>query len=58
MNAIDTILNDILRRDLVEVTTKPGTRDCVILTGTLHDPYTGTTISTSTSAFAVIGAAC
>lgn len=43
-NGCDT-RNDILRRDLVEVTTKPGTRDCVILTGTLHDPYTGTTIS-------------
>lgn len=43
-NGCDT-RNDVLRRDLVDVTTKPGTRDCVILTGTLHDPYTGTTIS-------------
>lgn len=33
--------NDVLKRDLVDVTTKPGTRDCVILTGVLHDPYTG-----------------
>ncbi|WP_065569663.1 HNH endonuclease family protein [Microbacterium oleivorans] len=33
--------NDVLARDLTEVTTKPGTRDCVVLTGTLDDPYTG-----------------
>jgi hypothetical protein len=37
--------NDILKRDLVDVTTKPGTRDCVILTGMLLDPYTGQTIA-------------
>ena len=37
--------NDVLKRDLVEVTTKPGTRDCVILTGVLLDPYTGQTIA-------------
>jgi hypothetical protein len=36
--------NDVLKRDLVDVTTKPGTRDCVILTGVLLDPYTGLTI--------------
>ena len=36
--------NDILARDLTGVTTKPGTRDCVVLTGTLDDPYTGTII--------------
>jgi hypothetical protein len=39
-NGCDT-RNDILRRDLNVVTTRPGTRDCVILTGILDDPYTG-----------------
>ncbi|MGV8845182.1 HNH endonuclease family protein [Tessaracoccus sp.] len=43
-NGCDT-RNDILGRDLTVTTTKPNTRDCVILTGTLVDPYTGTTIS-------------
>lgn len=37
--------NDILRRDLTDITTKPGTRDCVITSGILLDPYTGTTIN-------------
>ena len=37
--------NDTLARDLIDVTTKPGTRDCVVLAGTLHDPYTGQTIT-------------
>lgn len=37
--------NDVLARDLVDETFKPGTRDCVVLTGTLADPYTGTTIA-------------
>lgn len=36
--------NDTLHRDLTAVTYKPGTHDCVVLTGTLDDPYTGTTI--------------
>ena len=39
-NGCDT-RNDILRRDLTVLTTKPGTRECVILTGVLDDPYTG-----------------
>ena len=43
-NGCDT-RNDILRRDLVDVTLKPGTHGCVVLTGTLHDPYTGSTIA-------------
>jgi hypothetical protein len=43
-NGCDT-RNDILRRDLVGVALKPGTHDCVVLSGTLHDPYTGTTIA-------------
>lgn len=43
-NGCDT-RSDILRRDLVDVTLKPGTRDCVPLSGTLHDPYTGGVIA-------------
>jgi len=42
-NGCDT-RNDILRRDLVDVTLKPGTHGCLVLTGTLPDPYLGTTI--------------
>lgn len=42
-NGCDT-RNDILGRDLADVTHKPGTRGCVVLSGTLHDPYTGTDI--------------
>jgi hypothetical protein len=36
--------NDILRRDLVDIEIKPGTNGCVVLSGTLNDFYTGTTI--------------
>ena len=43
-NGCDT-RNDILRRDLEAVELKPGTRDCVVLSGVLQDPYTGTRIS-------------
>lgn len=39
-NGCDT-RNDILRRDLRDVTFRPGTRDCVVLTGVLDGPYTG-----------------
>ena len=39
-NGCDT-RNDILARDLTGETFKPGTRDCVVLTGTLADPYSG-----------------
>jgi hypothetical protein len=39
-NGCDT-RNDILRRDLQEITVRPGTRDCVVLTGVLNGPYTG-----------------
>lgn len=42
-NGCDT-RNDVLRRDLTAVVTKPGTNGCVVLSGTLHDPYTGRTI--------------
>ncbi|NKX53978.1 HNH endonuclease [Arthrobacter sp. E918] len=43
-NGCDT-RNDILKRDLARDRFKAGTRDCVITTGTLKDPYTGKTIS-------------
>jgi hypothetical protein len=33
--------NDVLARDLVDDVFRPGTRDCVVTTGTLHDPYSG-----------------
>ncbi|MFC4613179.1 HNH endonuclease family protein [Cellulomonas algicola] len=42
-NGCDT-RNDVLRRDLTAVTLKPGTQDCVVLSGTLADPYSGTSI--------------
>ncbi|MCE0768041.1 HNH endonuclease family protein [Pseudonocardia kujensis] len=37
--------NDVLARDMTGETFKPGTHDCIVLTGTLADPYTGKTIS-------------
>ncbi len=43
-NGCDT-RNDILRRDLVDLELKPGSHGCTVLAGTLHDPYTGTTVS-------------
>jgi hypothetical protein len=42
-NGCDT-RNDVLARDLAGETFKAGTQDCVVLTGTLADPYTATTI--------------
>ncbi len=42
-NGCDT-RNDMLQRDLTGETFKPGTRDCVVLTGTLADPYSARTI--------------
>lgn len=33
--------NDILARDLDDLVFKPGTHDCVVLSGKLTDPYTG-----------------
>ena len=51
-NGCDT-RNDMLRRDLSDLALKPGTRDCVVLSGILNDPYTATLINflrgTSTS---------
>jgi hypothetical protein len=43
-NGCDT-RNDILNRDLVGVTWRAGTHDCVVITGTLDDPYTAKTIN-------------
>lgn len=42
-NGCDT-RNDVLRRDLAHVEVKAGTHGCVVLRGTLEDPYTGRTI--------------
>ncbi|MFI6988090.1 HNH endonuclease family protein [Nonomuraea wenchangensis] len=42
-NGCDT-RNDILKRDLEDETFKPGTHDCIVLTGTLKDAYSGKTI--------------
>ncbi|MET4614131.1 hypothetical protein ABIC28_005144 [Rhodococcus sp. PvR044] len=36
--------NNVLGTQLVNVRFKPGTRDCKVIGGTLHDPYTGKTI--------------
>jgi hypothetical protein len=43
-NGCDT-RNDMLARDLTEETFKAGTQDCVVLTGTLTDPYSGRVIA-------------
>ena len=37
--------NDVLARDLTGETFKPGTRDCVVATGTLADPFSGRSIA-------------
>jgi hypothetical protein len=42
-NGCDT-RNDILQRDLTNILFKPGTRNCVVLSGNLIDPYSGTRI--------------
>jgi hypothetical protein len=42
-NGCDT-RNDVLARDLTGEALKPGTQDCVVVSGTLADPYTGQTI--------------
>ena len=42
-NGCDT-RNDILRRDLIDITLKPGSNGCTVLSGTLIDPYSGRTI--------------
>ncbi|MBJ7289727.1 DUF1524 domain-containing protein [Williamsia sp.] len=42
-NGCDT-RNDILRRDLTSIVARSGTRGCVVTSGVLADPYTGTRI--------------
>jgi len=42
-NGCDT-RNDILKRDLTAIVFRANTHDCVVLTGVLHDPYSGTEI--------------
>lgn len=42
-NGCDT-RNDILRRDLTNITVRPNTHNCVITSGNLHDKYSGETI--------------
>ena len=42
-NGCDT-RNDVLRRDLTDVEVKPGTQGCLVLSGTLLDPYSGSVI--------------
>lgn len=37
--------NDVLRRDLNSKTLKGGTHGCTVMTGVLHDPYTGQTVA-------------
>jgi hypothetical protein len=36
--------NDVLHRDLTGVQVRPGTRNCVVVAGTLADPYTGAAV--------------
>ena len=43
-NGCDT-RNDVLARDLTGEAFEPGTHDCVVVSGDLADPYTGTTIA-------------
>ncbi|PWG59321.1 calcium-binding protein [Bifidobacterium catulorum] len=43
-NGCDT-RNDILARDMQNVTYRSGTHNCVVTSGTLADPYTGRTIN-------------
>jgi hypothetical protein len=43
-NGCDT-RNDVLRRDLDPVTVRAGTQGCLVVSGTLADPYTGTRIA-------------
>lgn len=42
-NGCDT-RNDVLRQQLSDVTIKPGSNGCAVLSGTLDDPYTGTVL--------------
>jgi len=41
--------NDILKRDLTDITYKEGTRDCKVIAGQLLDPFSGKVITFSTT---------
>ena len=43
-NGCDT-RNDVLAQQLKNVTYRPGTHGCVVMSGVLNDPYTGRTIN-------------
>jgi hypothetical protein len=43
-NGCDT-RNDVLHRDLTAIQVRPGTHECVVVAGTLADPYTATTVA-------------
>ncbi|WP_245899406.1 HNH endonuclease family protein [Nonomuraea indica] len=43
-NGCDT-RNDVLKRDLRDEKFRPGTHDCVVVSGVLDDPYSGKTIT-------------
>ena len=43
-NGCDT-RNDIMKRDLTDLVFKAGTRDCLVISGTLIDRYSGETIN-------------
>ncbi|MFP3394957.1 excalibur calcium-binding domain-containing protein [Brevibacterium sp. SIMBA_078] len=51
-NGCDT-RNDVLRRDLTTITLKAGTQGCIVLAGTLDDPYAGETSDFDRSANSV-----
>ena len=42
--ALEIKRNNVLAQQLTAIETKPGTRNCVVIAGTLQDSYTGTTI--------------
>ena len=41
--------NDILKRDLTDISYKAGTRDCKVIAGQLLDPFSGKVIIFSTT---------
>lgn len=42
--ALEITRNDVLATQMIDIEFKPGTRDCKVAAGILHDPYTGSTI--------------
>ncbi|MFB9780187.1 hypothetical protein ACFFQ6_10880, partial [Rhodococcus baikonurensis] len=39
--ALEITRNNVLAHDLSDVVFKPGTRDCLVLSGVMTDPYSG-----------------